>query len=439
MTITKPTALLLTVISLSVALAACDKRETVTLPAAVPATPTNTAPVPSDPSASTPAGGAAATTPAAPAAPPISTDIDSPTPLPAKTITGIGTQKKLSYYYAFNAGVGTVKLTATAKNVASGATQALGFSILDTKANRICFDSSGNTTTDKTTSLSCSVDKAQPLILRLDLSEETVDYTVILDGPVELPPAPSAATSSVIAGAGSTDIDAPTKLAGNRIKGDGVKKPVSYYYALNAGPGELVLTADGKNTSAAVTDALRVGLYNQRSEKLCEQSLGNTTLDKRGVVTCKFDKREPVILRVDLSAETVDYRVKFEGPYDFEPFTPPKTVTIALDAAVMFDTGSAALKPEARKTLHEAIERVKKFVDAPVTISGHTDNEGSDASNQTLSASRAAAVQSYFVAEGIALARLTAKGFGKTQPIADNSSEAGRARNRRVEVVITPK
>jgi outer membrane protein OmpA-like peptidoglycan-associated protein len=433
MTKPKNAALSLAAISLGFALVACEK-EPVPPPAPAPV------PVATPISAGTSTAAPVVVAPLPePVAPVISTDVDNPTPLPSKTLTGVGVKKKLSYYYGFNAGVGTIKLTTTSKNVSSGATQALGFSIHDAKSNRFCFDSSGNTTADKTISLNCIVEKAQPLILRLDLSEETIDYSVTLEGPVELPPPPAPGSGTVIAGAGSTDIDAPTKMAGNRIKGDGVKKPVSYYYAFNAGPGELLITADGQNTSAAVTDALTVGLYSLRSEKLCEHSLGNTTRDKRGVVLCKFDKRQPVILRVDLSAETVDYRVKFEGPYDFEAFAPLKDLTIALDSAVLFDTGSAVLKTEARKTLHEAAERVKKFVDAPVAISGHTDNVGDEASNQTLSASRAAAVQAYFVTAGVAAARLSVKGYGKTQPIADNATEEGRARNRRVDVVISPK
>jgi outer membrane protein OmpA-like peptidoglycan-associated protein len=423
----------LTAVSIACVLAACEKAPPqqaqpaapAAAPPAVAAPPVTTAPAPA---------------PVTPAAPAISTDIDNPTPLPAKTFSGTGVKKKLSYYYVFNAGVGTVKLTTTSKNVSSGATQALGFSILDSKSNRLCFDSSGNTTVDKTIALNCVVEKAQPLILRLDLSEETVDYSITLDGPVELPPPlPAGAAANPVAGPGFTDIDEPARLAGNRIKGEGIKKPVTYYYALNAGPGELTVTADAKNTSAAVTDALQVGIYNLRSEKQCDLSLGNTTLDKRGVMVCKFDKRVPVILRLDLSAETVDYRVKFEGPYDFQPYTAPKEVVIALDSAVMFDSGSSVLKPESLKTLHEASERVKKFADAPVAISGHTDNVGSDGSNQVLSASRAAAVHAYFLTQGIAQSRLSVKGYGKTQPVADNATEEGRARNRRVEVLISPK
>jgi outer membrane protein OmpA-like peptidoglycan-associated protein len=435
MTFTKQLVLLGAAAGLGVTLAGCGKKDEAPRPAATvaPVAVAVPAAAPSAPASAAPVAPVAAV-------PAASIDPDSPTPLPAKEIKGVGIKKTLTYYYALNAGAGTVKLTATAKNSPSGATQALAFGLYDLKANKLCSESHGNTNADKTITLNCQVEKAQPLILRLDLSEETIDYAVALEGPVELPPPQAAGAASPLAGAGSTDIDEPTRLKGNRIKGEGIRKAVSYYYVFNAGPGELAVTGDGKNTSAATADALLMGLYTLRSERLCELSLGNTTRDKRSVMSCKVDKRQPVILRLDLAPETVDFRARFDGPYDFDEFVPPKAVTIALDSAVLFDTGKAALKPEARKTLHEAADRVKKFADASVMVSGHTDNIGNDASNQALSDKRAAAVKDYFVSqESVPAAGLAVKGYGKSQPVADNVTEEGRARNRRVDVVITPK
>ncbi len=421
---------LLLVAGLGLSLAACGDKQAAPPPAPAAAP----APAPAPAAEAVPAGPAPAPVPAA------STDPDAPTPLPAKELKGVGIKQKLSYYYAFNAGAGPIKIVATAKNAPSGATQALMFGLYDARANRLCYDSHGNTTADKTITLTCTIDKAQPLVLRLDLGEETIDYAVSLDGAVELPPPVAAGAAKTIAGAGSTDIDEPTRLETNRIKGAGIKKPVSYYYGFNAGPGELIVTGDGKNLPSGVTNALAVTLYTLRSEKICSMSLGNTTIDKRETMACKVDKRQPVILRLDLTADTIDFRTKFEGPYDFEPITVPKVVTIALDSAVLFDTGKAVLKPEARDMLHEAAERVRKFAHASVLVSGHTDNVGNAASNQKLSDERAAAVRAYFVnEEKLPAGGLSVKGFGKSQPVADNVSEAGRARNRRVDVVITPK
>ena len=70
-----------------------------------------------------------------------------------------------------------------------------------------------------------------------------------------------------------------------------------------------------------------------------------------------------------------------------------------------------------------------------LTVQGHTDNTSTPAHNQQLSAARAQAVVAALTAQGIAAARLQAAGFGQTQPLADNATAAGRARNRRVELV----
>jgi outer membrane protein OmpA-like peptidoglycan-associated protein len=81
---------------------------------------------------------------------------------------------------------------------------------------------------------------------------------------------------------------------------------------------------------------------------------------------------------------------------------------------------------------------VKLLQDSPelvVEIQGHTDNTGDPAADQVLSEQRATAVKSALTAEGIAANRLTAKGYGLTKPIADNSTPEGRAKNRRVELV----
>ncbi len=67
-------------------------------------------------------------------------------------------------------------------------------------------------------------------------------------------------------------------------------------------------------------------------------------------------------------------------------------------------------------------------------VQGHTDNVGNDASNQTLSEARAKAVMTWLTQHGVAADRLTAKGYGKTKPVADNGSDEGRAKNRRVEI-----
>jgi outer membrane protein OmpA-like peptidoglycan-associated protein len=103
----------------------------------------------------------------------------------------------------------------------------------------------------------------------------------------------------------------------------------------------------------------------------------------------------------------------------------------------LFATGRSDLKPGGSTSLDKLVVFLNNYPDRTVTVEGHTDDVGSDATNQTLSQHRADSVRSYLVQKGILSGRLTAVGYGETLPIADNLSESGRQQNRRVEVVIT--
>ncbi len=113
-------------------------------------------------------------------------------------------------------------------------------------------------------------------------------------------------------------------------------------------------------------------------------------------------------------------------------------VTITLKAGVLFDTGKSALKPGAGADLDAALAKLKDYAAADVTIEGHTDNVGGGAANQKLLLARAEAVKAYLAAKLPGRGLKTA-GFGATRPVADNKTDAGRALNRRVEIVLTGK
>jgi len=84
--------------------------------------------------------------------------------------------------------------------------------------------------------------------------------------------------------------------------------------------------------------------------------------------------------------------------------------------------------------LQQILDLLKKSPPLKIEVQGHTDNVGGDAYNQTLSEARAKAIVTWLTQHGIAADRLTAKGFGKTKPVADNATDTGRAKNRRVEI-----
>jgi flagellar motor protein MotB len=103
---------------------------------------------------------------------------------------------------------------------------------------------------------------------------------------------------------------------------------------------------------------------------------------------------------------------------------------------ILFATGKAELQPESRAVLKDIAATMKKYADLRILVEGHTDNVGSAESNLALSDARAAAVKAALVADhGVDAARLTTKGFGDTKPSAPNATAAGRAQNRRVEIV----
>jgi outer membrane protein OmpA-like peptidoglycan-associated protein len=112
-----------------------------------------------------------------------------------------------------------------------------------------------------------------------------------------------------------------------------------------------------------------------------------------------------------------------------------ETGSIALHN-IQFETGKATITPESTSALAPLGDLLKADPDLTLEIQGHTDNVGASAANLKLSQDRAAAVKAYLVQTfGIAAGRLTTAGLGDTKPIADNATDAGRAQNRRVELV----
>jgi OmpA-OmpF porin, OOP family len=105
---------------------------------------------------------------------------------------------------------------------------------------------------------------------------------------------------------------------------------------------------------------------------------------------------------------------------------------------INFDTGKSKIKQESTNIIAQIVEMLKSNPDLSLNIEGHTDNVGDSKSNKTLSEERAKAVALAITAGGIDPARLSCAGFGQDKPIADNNTEAGKAKNRRVELVKKP-
>jgi OmpA-OmpF porin, OOP family len=126
-----------------------------------------------------------------------------------------------------------------------------------------------------------------------------------------------------------------------------------------------------------------------------------------------------------------------------EFFTEPFKVNVKFEAAktytldnVHFDFGKATLRPESFPELTELVNYLKNKDDVRVEIAGHTDNVGKEADNIKLSRERADAIRNYVIKKGIQPVRVTAKGYGASEPVADNDTDEGRQMNRRTEVRI---
>ncbi|WP_207514647.1 OmpA family protein [Longitalea luteola] len=104
--------------------------------------------------------------------------------------------------------------------------------------------------------------------------------------------------------------------------------------------------------------------------------------------------------------------------------------------AIQFETGSSAIKPASYKMLDEIFESAVVAEGLKLGVYGHTDNQGSDDVNMPLSQKRAEAVRAYLLRKGLKENQIEAKGYGAEKPVADNDTEAGRSRNRRVEIVL---
>lgn len=113
-------------------------------------------------------------------------------------------------------------------------------------------------------------------------------------------------------------------------------------------------------------------------------------------------------------------------------------LVLDMPAEVTFAFGSAGLSPEFRGTLDKIGATLTEYEKTYVDVLGHTDSVGSDAFNQTLSEQRAQTVADYLAGRGVQRARLATRGYGESQPRASNTTEEGRAQNRRVEIRLVP-
>ena len=113
-------------------------------------------------------------------------------------------------------------------------------------------------------------------------------------------------------------------------------------------------------------------------------------------------------------------------------------IRLIMPGNVTFATGDSDVRPEFYATLNSVSKVLARYNKTNVLVEGHTDNVGADQYNLQLSIDRAESVGNYLAAQGVAVPRIRALGYGETQPLASNASDDGRQQNRRVEIQLTP-
>jgi outer membrane protein OmpA-like peptidoglycan-associated protein len=161
-----------------------------------------------------------------------------------------------------------------------------------------------------------------------------------------------------------------------------------------------------------------------------DQRLGGATVERAALV-----QRLEAQARVKQQFEQVE---KMFDRSEARVFREGDTIILRL-VGLSFDSGKSQIKPQGVSLLNKVEKAIDVFPQSELVIEGHTDSFGGDESNQRLSQDRANAVQQYMVnAMRIPSYRLIATGYGETNPVANNETEAGRARNRRIDIVIKP-
>lgn len=123
---------------------------------------------------------------------------------------------------------------------------------------------------------------------------------------------------------------------------------------------------------------------------------------------------------------------------DIEVTRDGDNLILDMPSGITFGYDSATIQPQFRSTLDQVARTLADYNQTYIDVYGHTDSDGSDAYNQTLSERRAQSVADYLATRGVNSARMATRGFGESQPIASNATPEGKAENRRVEIRVVP-
>jgi outer membrane protein OmpA-like peptidoglycan-associated protein len=184
----------------------------------------------------------------------------------------------------------------------------------------------------------------------------------------------------------------------------------------------------------------------EKSVRLTQQELLTRSNTRLKVVEGALAKEHDSLSReketsASERAARVDAETKAKGAMDalaksLAVKSEERGTVITLSGSVIFASGQATILAGARAQLDQVADALKSQAEHHFTVEGHTDNQGTEAINSKLSTRRANAVRDYLISHGVAVAAITATGFGASRPVGDNRTAEGRAMNRRVEIVV---
>ncbi|HVX50646.1 MAG TPA: OmpA family protein [Chitinophagaceae bacterium] len=220
-------------------------------------------------------------------------------------------------------------------------------------------------------------------------------------------------------------------------------------FAGYAQPGKTVKSADTVKTAQVIVTVVNDMKQPRKGEQVIFQCAATkqsytARTAANGKVTFTLPAGKDYTVTLKALTDSTQYgslSVPPLGPGEY--FKDPLTVDITYEPArefvlrgLQFDVNKATIRLSSLPQLQDLFDYLQWKTDVRVEIAGHTDNVGKDADNLVLSQQRADAVKAWLVKKGIAASRIIAKGYGATQPIADNDTDEGRQRNRRTEVKV---
>jgi len=196
------------------------------------------------------------------------------------------------------------------------------------------------------------------------------------------------------------------------------------------GKTAIIIISDGNFTGTGPDEAVSM-LKQKYGDRVCISSI---TIGRVGALSALTTQSRCGVYSFVDDLKTADGMVDFATKVFLEK-APPRPIAPAkiIINSVLFDFDSSAIKPEAAIVLKEAAAMLKQNPGKAVTVEGHTCSIGTEEYNQGLSERRAGSVKKFLADQGIEISRMSAKGVGEARPVADNKTEDGRQRNRRVE------